>query len=228
MSRNNPLVNTVTGIISIMLIISFIIAIPVSIIKGHVEDMTLNETYMNKTDHGTKLKFTKDISKVIDSHVVYLYVDGKEYCGSYKFEMGKKFEKYIEVSFHEYANSDEGDYSTTFSVNMRLQYSKKKLTVVRSYGNDVDDDGPFALNRIFIKRTWWHAWGKKLIIILVVLFVIWRFKDVPQMLKDKGTTQVKNDIKENLKKGMNDLAESLKNSFDDENDANNKNNTNES
>ena len=158
---------------------------------------------MNKKDHSTELKFTKDISEVIDSHVVFLYIDGKESRGSYSFKMGKKFEQYIEVNFKGYPENNENDFSD--SLYMRLKYRKKKLTVVSSsYENDLDTpESSLALNQIFIKRTWWHIWGKKAIILLVLIFGMWLLKDVPKALKDKGIkVDLKEIIKENLHKSM--------------------------
>lgn len=210
----------VVKILTVLFVISLVLAIPVAIIKGHVEGMTLNATYMNKTDHGIKMKFTKDVSKAIDSHVVFLYVDGKEYRGNYRFEMGRKFEKYVSVSFNEYPEINENGYSS--SLNMRLRYSKKKITVVSSYGDGVDDErSPFALNQIFIKKTWWNTWGKKFIITLIILFVIWRFKDVFKMLKDKDTRQkIAIDLIENLKKGVNNFVEAFKVFYNSKNGTN--------
>ena len=48
----------------------------------------------------------------------------------------------------------------------------------------------------------------------MTLFAIWRFKDVPKMLKDK---EVKDDIKDNLKKRVNNFVDDLKKSFNNEN-----------
>ena len=136
----------VVKIFTVLFTVSCIIAIPIAIIKGYVESLTLNATFMNKTDHGIKMKFTKDVSKAIDSHVVFLYVDGKEYRGNYRFEMGRKFEKYVSVFFNEYPEPNEDGYSN--SLNMRLKYNKKKITVVSSYGDGVDDEGSsFALTQ---------------------------------------------------------------------------------
>ncbi len=177
----------VTKIFKFLFIVSFIIAIPVSIIKGHIEDMTLDTTYMNKTDYDIRLKFTKDIAKNKDFHVAFLYADGGEYRGYYKFEMGKKLEKYITVYFNEYPKGEESDYSTT--LHMTLKYSKRKLTVVESYGGDTDNEGsPFAPNQIFTKRTWWHIWGKKLCIILIVALVIWLLR-IPEIIMNKNTAK---------------------------------------
>ncbi len=188
----------VVKIFTLLFIVSFIIAIPVSIIKGHIEDMTLDATYMNKADHDIKLKFTKDIAKSEDFHLAFLYVDGDEYRGRYKFEMGKKLGKYITMYFNEYPKSEESDYSTT--LHMTLKYNKRKLTVVESYGVDTDNEGsPFAPNQIFAKRTWWHIWGKKLCIILIAAFIIWLLR-IPEFIVNKKYREKSiNDFKESKK-----------------------------
>lgn len=193
-------------IFTVLFVISFIIAIPIAIVKGHVENTTLNATYMNKTDHGTKMKFTKDISEVINSHVVFLYVDGREYRGYYRFEMGKKFEKYVSVYFNGYPDSNEEGYS--YSLNMRLKYSKKKITVVSSYGEGVDDEGsPLALNQIFIKRTWWNTWGLKLCIVLIVAFIVWLLR-IPEFIMNKKYREESiNEFRESKKEYDKEQAE---------------------
>ena len=54
----------VVNIFTVLFIVSFIIAIPVSIIKNHIQksidNMTLDMTYMSKTDHNVKIKFTEN------------------------------------------------------------------------------------------------------------------------------------------------------------------------
>lgn len=215
----------VVKILTVLFIISFIIAIPVSIIKGRVDNMTLDATYSSKTDHTVKIRFTEKEGDTPEGyahlydghHIAYLYVDGKEYYGIYKFDLAKKFDKVIRMNFYGYPDNDIAEGSTY----VLFKFSKKKLNVIETRDQWVYGEGIFADNQIFVKKTWWNTWGKKLIIILAILFAIWLFKDVPQKLKDKEMMQeIKNDLKENVKKGMNDIIEDLKDPYNTKNDTN--------
>lgn len=211
----------VVNIFTVLFIVSFIIAIPVSIIKNHIQksidNMTLDMTYMSKTDHNVKIKFTENkgdtpegYANTYDRYIAYFYVDGKEYYGIYKFDLIDKMNKIIRMNFY------ESDFQEARGVYVEFDINKKELSVRESlyYKNGFSDEGVFEENQIFIKKTWWTTWGKKFIVVLVTLFAIWRFKDVPKMLKDK---EVKDDIKDNLKKRVNNFVDDLKKSFNNEN-----------
>lgn len=179
MSGNNPIGNLFISAFTVFLIICFIIAIPVSIIKGRVQNKTLNATYVSKTDRHVKIQFTKKegnapngVNPFDNPHIVYLYADGEKYYGIYKFDLSDKFNKVIKVCFYDYGDG---------RLNEQFDYSKKKLTVSGTY-----HEGVFIDNPSFAKKTWWSTWGIKLLILAAVFFAVWSFKDAPKILKDKG------------------------------------------
>ncbi len=78
----------VVNILTFLFIVSFIIAIPVAIIKGHIQkfidNMTLDATYICENDPDIKLKFTETFGNTPegyldtdDSRIAYLYVDDR-------------------------------------------------------------------------------------------------------------------------------------------------------
>lgn len=193
----------VVKILTVLFIISFIIAIPVGIVKNHVEkalkNMTLDETYICQSDHDIKLKFTEDFGNTPegfldtdDSRIVYLYVGDKKYYGLYKFDLVDKVNKVVIVTFY------EGNFETARGIDFRFDYNKKKLIIllVNHFKNGFSDEDVFKNGQIFVKRTWWNTWGNKFFIIGLFLFGIWFFKDVPKMLKHKETIQ---EIKDRLR-----------------------------
>lgn len=191
-----------------------------------------DETYIGTSNKNVKIVLTEETANkhvTIDNDennsydvemsgvfMAYLYIDDEVHEGTYHIEM-KNFKKYFYVIFYGF-HDEIGDVSWDF-ITDTLVLEGNKLTFLNKDAQNIQKY--FLNNRMFKKLTWWNIWGKKVIIILAILFAVWLFKDVPKMLKDREMMKFfKDDFKETFNEGMNDIIEDLKDPY------NNKNNTN--
>lgn len=196
----------VIKILTVLLVVSFIIAIPISIIKGHVqksiEKMTLDATYICENESDIKLKFTETFGNTPegyvntdDSRIVYLYVDGREYYGLYRFGLADKFNKVINTTFY------DSDLEPGKGICLHFDYSKKKLTItsITHLINGFSNDGAFEENQVFVKKTWWNTWGSKLCIILIIAFAVWKLRPFEIIMNKKYREKTINEFKQSKK-----------------------------
>lgn len=200
----------VIKILTVLFIVSFIIAIPVSIVKSHIEEsvknMTLDATYVCKDDHDIKIKFTENFGNTPegyldiaaydhDARIVYLYVDGEEYYGLYHFGLADKLNKVINTTFY------DGNFEQGKGIGFKFDYSKKKLTIlsISHFKNGFVAEDAFEKDQIFIKKTWWNTWGLKLCIILIIAFVAWMLRLPEFIMNKKYREKVINEFKESKK-----------------------------
>lgn len=133
-----------------------------------------NATYVSTYDSDVEIELTKDdeiIDEMLTHHIAYLHADGKTYKGYYYIITQSIWKKYLDITF-EYEVSDDHPDGL---LNEYFKIKGKKLEIQSVYGmNQVE---LFANNRYFVKKTWWNTWGKKAVIILVILGGIWVFKE---------------------------------------------------
>lgn len=206
----------ILGILAILIIASIIVNI-----YNSSNGTSRDETYIGTANKNVKIMLTEEtaISHVTIDHnenksydmevpgafMAYLYIDDEVHEGTYHIER-KNFKKHVYVTFYGFPNNGiEGlDFITD-----TLILKGNKLTFLDKDAQDIQKC--FLNNRTFKKLTWWNTWGQKIIIILAIVFVIWLFKDVPKMIKDKEMMQdFKDDLKENFKEGVNDIIDEFK------------------
>lgn len=198
--------NLIVKILAVLFAVSFIIAIPISIIKGYVQKsidkMSLDATYICENDPDIKLKFTETFGNTPDgymdtddSRIVYLYVDDREYYGLYRFSLADKFNKVINTTFYD-SNLEPGK-----GIFLEFDYSKKKLNIlsVLHFKYGFSDEGAFEKNQVFVKKTWWNIWGLKLCILLIVAFAVWMLRLPEFIMKKKYREKTINEIRESKK-----------------------------
>lgn len=178
----------------------------INICRAKFSDMQEKATYVSSTNPKVKIELTKEDEELrndagillFTKHIVYLHVNGEVYKGSYKLFVTNKFKKELWVDFSR--SLDDGINTTDY-----FQVKRNKLILKNELGYIIYDI--FKENRTFIKKTWWNTWGNKAVIVLAVLFVIWLFKDTPQLLKDK---EFMGEMKEGMKKTIKDSRNDLK------------------
>lgn len=166
----------------------------VNICRANFYDMQEHETYVSSTDSEVKIELTKKDEELTDvygnviftNHVAYLHVDEETYEGTYKLFVSNKFQKELWVDFYGYNKSDSNPNG---ALHEYFKVKRNKLTVMDGYLHD----DIFIENKTFTRRTWWSTWGKKVFGILVIIFILWLFKDVPELLR---TGELKKMIKE--------------------------------
>lgn len=178
------------------------ISLIINICRAKFSDMQEKETYVSSSNSKVKIELTEEDEEVLSdsgmllvtNHIAYLHVNGEEYKGRYKLYVTNTYKKELLVDF-----PDAGAYDF-------FQVKGNKLILKDGYiYSDI-----FRENQTFIKKTWWNTWGKKAVIVLAVLFVIWLFKDTPKLLKDKEfMDEMKKSVKENTKDFVNDLKKDI-------------------
>lgn len=177
----------------------------INICRAKFSDMQEKETYVSSTNSKVKIELTEEDEELVSdsgmllatNHIAYLYVNGEVYKGSYKLFVNKKFKKELWLNF------------PVIGVYDYFQVKGNKLILKNDHYIYSDI---FRENRTFIKKTWWNTWGKKVVIVFAVLFVIWLFKDTPKLLKDK---EFMREMKEGMKENTSDFINDLKNDIND-------------
>lgn len=206
----------------------FVVMIIINFCRANFTHMSAGETYISKADKHIKIELTEEDETYSDDYgnvlktglyIAYLYVNDEVYEGTYHMFVSDKLKKELWVDFNDYGIYHQTVEDNPYSPLSGYFYVKRDKLVTKD--TFLHRDNIFKENDTFIRKTWWNTWGKKVVIILAVLFAIWLFKDVPKMLKDKEMREfLKDDLKETFKEGVNDIAEDLKDTY------NNRNNTN--
>lgn len=172
------------GFIKVVLVI-VTIGLIINICRAKFSDMQEKETYVSSTNSKVKIELTEEDEEFLSDsgmllatyHIAYLHVNNEVYKGRYKLYVSNTYKKELLVDFP--------------VINAYDHFQVKGNKLILNNDHYIYSD-IFRENRTFIKKTWQNTWGKKAVIVLVVLFVIWLFKDTPKLLKDK---QFINDLK---------------------------------
>lgn len=191
--------------------IIFLVAFVIKFCRANFSDMAASETYISTADSHIKIKLTEE-KQDVGRYKAYLYVNDEVYEGTYKMFVSNTFKKELWLSFDDY-----GLYHEDYPGSLLYEdfYVKRNKIVVQDKSGYYTQKCIFKENNTFYKKTWWNTWGKKVVIILAMLFLFWLFKDVPKQLKDKEfREEMKDDIKEyfkeGIKEGMKDINDALK------------------
>lgn len=199
------------GFVKVVLVI-IACGLIINICRLKFSDMQENETYVSSTNSNVKIELTKEDEEILNdygelmvtNHIAYLYVDGETYKGDYKLFVSNAFKKELWVNFYGY---NENDNNPGGALHEYFQIKRNKLVLK----DDCLHEGIFLENHTFVKKTWWNTWGKKIVIVLAILFVIWLLKELPKLLKDKEFVQdFVDDLKEDHKETVNYIIEDIK------------------
>jgi hypothetical protein len=133
-----------------------------------------NATYVSTYDSDVEIELTKDdeiIDEALTHHIAYLHADGKTYKGYYYIITQSIWDRQLALTF-EYEVSD--DYPDGI-IDEYFKIKGKKLEIQNV--SVMKQVNLFANNRYFVKKTWWNTWGRKTIIILIILGGICVLKD---------------------------------------------------
>lgn len=205
-------------IIKVVLII-FLVTFVVHFCRANFSDMQENETYISTADSKIKIELTKEDEDILDDygnvmvtqHIAYLHIDGEKYQGTYKLFVSNKFKKELSVDFYGY------NVSTDNPSGLLLGhfYVKRNKLVVKDIKDYYTSKGIFKENNTFIRKTWWNTWGKKVIIILIILFVIWLLRIPEFLMNKKYREETINDFKESKREYDKEKEEMLKDYYEE-------------
>ncbi len=195
-------------ILAVILGIAFVI----NFCRANFSHMKASETYISTEDKNIKIELTeeKEICTYDDGYtmetgryVAYLYVNDEVYEGAYKMFVSNTLKKELWLSF-----DDHGMYHDDHPGSLLYEdfYVKRNKIVVQDKNGYYTQKCIFKENNTFYKKTWWNTWGKKIVIILAILFVLWLLKDIPKQFKDKEfREEMKDDLKEHFKEGIKEV-----------------------
>ena len=171
-------------LIKVVLII-LCLAFVIRFCRANFSDMQENETYISTANSNVKIQLTKedDVSysdagiPSSPRHIAYLYIDGAKYKGHYNLYVSNQLKKDLSIDFYGYNESVDNPRGLLFG----HFYVKRNKIVVK----DVTySDSIFKENNTFTRKTWWNTWGKKGIIILAILLIIWLLR-IPEFIMNK-------------------------------------------
>lgn len=163
-------------VVAVILGITFVI----HFCRANFSDMAASETYISTADKHIKIKITEEEKQDIDEfgnlidskYKAYLYVNGDEYEGTYKMFVSNTFQKELWVTFDDQGLYHEDHPGSSLTEDF---YVKRNKIVVKDKNGFYTNKSIFKENNTFIRKTWWNTWGKKVVIILAILFVLWLF-----------------------------------------------------
>lgn len=209
--RGNKVVKNFLKILAVI----FVVSLVARFCRANFSVMTEHEMYISTADDNIRIELTEEKT---DSNsprpIVYLYVDDEVYEGTYEMFVSNKLKKELWLTVDDYGMCHEALEVNPGSPLTENFYVKRNKLVVQDPKWYLTRKSIFKDNNTFIRKTWWNTWGKTAAIIVGVLFVIWLFKDVPKMLKDKGMRQMfKELVNESVKEYVDDVAEDFKDIF---------------
>ena len=200
-----------------ILAVIFIAFFVIRFCRANFSNMKANETYISTADKHIKIELTEEKATYSDDYgniwetgeyIAYLYVNDEVYDGTYTMFVSNTFKKELWVIFNDQGLYHEDNPGSSLSEDF---YVKGNKIVVQDKNGYYTNKSIFKENNTFTRKTWWNTWGKKIVIILAILFVLWLFKDVPKELKNKEfREEMKDDLKEYFKEGMEDIHDALK------------------
>lgn len=191
-----------------ILAVIFIAFFVIRFCRANFSHMKASETYISTADKHIKIELTEEKDYETGAYIAYFYVNDEVYEGTYKMFVSNTFKKELWVIFSDQGLYHEDNPGSSLSEDF---YVKGNKIVVQDKNGYYTNKSIFKENNTFIRKTWWNTWGKKVVIILAILFVLWLFKDVPKQFKDKEfREEMKDDLKESLKEGMEDISDALK------------------